>query len=97
MWKTGRELALPHLGVLRAMLQVRVFRQQSDAFLDRSARRGRRVQHGYGQRTILDDDLSASSHLGQQRGEVARGLGCRDMDRMIIPLFLSWCWSDLVL
>jgi hypothetical protein len=30
------------------------FRQQSDAFLDGSARRGRRVQHGYGQRTILD-------------------------------------------
>jgi hypothetical protein len=56
------------------------FRQQSDAFLDGSARRGRRVQHGYGQRTILDDDLSASSHLGQQRGEVARGLVCRDMD-----------------
>ena len=46
-----------------------------------SARRGGHVQHGYDQRTILDDDLSASSHLGRQRGEVARHLGCRDMDR----------------
>ena len=36
----------------------RVFRQQSDAFLDGSARRGGHVQHGYGQRTILDVNTS---------------------------------------
>ena len=35
-----------------------VFRQYSDALLDGPARRARRVQHGYGERPILDNDLS---------------------------------------
>lgn len=59
----------------------RIFWQQGDALLDGSTRRSGRVQHGHGQRTIFDDNLSSCAHVGEQRGEVARRLGCRDVDR----------------
>jgi hypothetical protein len=57
-----------------------VSRQQGDALLDRSAQRGWRVQNGYSQGTILDDDLGTRAHVCQQHVKVPRGLGYRDVD-----------------
>ena len=70
----------------------RIFWQEGDALGDGSTRRSGRVQHGHGQRTIFDDNLSSRAHVGEQRSEVARRLGCRDVDRgkcMMILLFPS--------
>jgi hypothetical protein len=47
----------------------RIFWQEGDALGDGSTRRSGRVQHGYGQRTIFDDNLSSRAHVGEQRSE----------------------------
>jgi hypothetical protein len=84
-----------------------VFWQQGDALLDGSARRRWSMQHGHSESTILDDNLSTGADVSQQGGEIARGLGCRDVSRshvMMIPPFLpglsffvSSAWSAKVL
>ena len=54
--------------------------QQGDALFDRAAGRRWRVQHGNRVRTAFDDDLGTGANTGKQAGEVAGGLGFRDVE-----------------